>query len=37
MTGEITVLKTECEALRKKFNESMSEADQRIFELSSKE
>ncbi len=37
MSGEIATLKTECELLRKKYNESMSDADQKIFELSSKE
>ena len=37
MSGEIATLKTECESLRKKYNESMSDADQKIFELSSKE
>jgi regulator of replication initiation timing len=37
MSGEIQTLRTECEGIRKKYNESMTEADQKILNLTNRE
>jgi uncharacterized pyridoxal phosphate-containing UPF0001 family protein len=37
MVGEIQTLKTECESLRKKYNETVMDTDQKIMELTSRQ
>lgn len=37
MVGEIQNMKTECEGLRKKYNETAMSADQKIMELTNRE